>query len=93
MAIFACRSCGALATLWEADLTQAQEAIDRLAAVPTDPLNETCLLRLRALLARARGEGTGYRACRDRYRELAKSPGFEGQMKWAEAMAGLRSRR
>ena len=74
----------------EADLEEAHAAIDRLAAVPTDPgfvLHETCLLRLRALLARARGDETGYRGFRDRYRALATSLGFEGQMKWAEAMS------
>ena len=43
----------------EQDLQEAQTAIDRLAACPTDPgfvLYELPLLRLRALLARARGD-------------------------------------
>ncbi len=74
----------------EADLEEAQRAIDRLAAVPTDPgfvLHEACLLRLRALLARARGEQTAYREYRDRFRAQATSLGFEGQVKWAEAMS------
>jgi adenylate cyclase len=74
----------------EADLEEARMTIERLAAVPTDPgfvLHETCLLRLRALLARARGDETGYRGYRDRYRALATSLGFEGQMRWAEAMS------
>ena len=74
----------------DADLKEAQVVIDRLAAVPTDPgvvLHETCLLRLRALLARAHGNETCYRGYRDRYRALATSLGFEGQVKWAEAMA------
>ncbi len=74
----------------DADLKEAQAAIDRLAALPTDPglvLHETCLLRLRALLARAHGNETCYRGYRDRYRALATSLGFEGQMKWADAMA------
>jgi adenylate cyclase len=44
------------------------------------------LLRLRALLARARGEEAAYRDCRDRYRAMAISLGFEGPMKWAEEM-------
>jgi adenylate cyclase len=64
--------------------------IDALAALPTDPglvLHETCLLRLRALLATVHGDETGYRGYRDRYRALATSLGFEGQMKWADAMA------
>jgi adenylate cyclase len=48
----------------EADLEEAHVAIDRLAGLPIDPglvLHETCLLRLRALLARAHGDETGYR--------------------------------
>jgi len=73
----------------EADLADAQAAIDRLAGVPTDPgfvLNEIWLLRLRALLARAHGDETGYRDYRDRYRTMATSLGFEGHIAWAEAM-------
>jgi adenylate cyclase len=74
----------------EGDLKEAQVAIDRLAALPTDPglvLNETCLLRLRALLARAHGDDTAYRRLRDRYHARVTSLGFEGQMQWADAMA------
>jgi adenylate cyclase len=73
----------------EADLDEAQAAMDRLAAERTAPgfvIHETFLLRLRALLANARGDDTGYRGCRDRYRALATSLGFEGQIRWAEAM-------
>ena len=36
------------------------------------------LLRLRALLARARGDEVAYRDYRDRYRETATSLGFDG---------------
>jgi hypothetical protein len=46
-----------------ADVRDAHAAIDRLAAVPIEPgfvLHELPLLRLRALLARARGDETGY---------------------------------
>ncbi len=71
------------------DRGEARAAIDRLAAVPTDPgflLNEIWLLRLRALLARAHGDETSYRDHRDRYRDMAKSLGFEGHIAWAEAM-------
>ena len=53
------------------DVHEAAAAIDRLAAVPTDPgfvLNEISLLRMRALLARAHGDDTAYRDYRDRYR-------------------------
>ena len=73
----------------QGDFEDAQAAINRLAAVPTDPgfvLNEIPLLRLRALLARAHGDEAGYRDYRDRYRAMAISLGFEGHMKWAEAM-------
>jgi adenylate cyclase len=71
------------------DLADAQAAIDRLAGVPTDPgfvLNEIWLLRLRALLACAHGDETGYRDYRDRYRTMATALGFEGHIAWAEAM-------
>ena len=69
----------------DADLQEAQAAIDRLAAVPTDPglvLHEIPLLRLRALLARARGEEAGYRELRNRYRARATECGFEGTWRW-----------
>ena len=64
-------------------------AIERLAAVPTDPgfvLREIWLLRLRALLARAHGDEAAYRDYRGRYRAMAKSLGFEGHRMWAQAM-------
>ena len=73
----------------DADLKDAQAAIDLLAAVPTDPgfvLYEIWLLRLRALLARARGDEAAYREFVDRYRAMARSLGFEGHIAWAEAM-------
>ena len=73
----------------DADMQEAAAAIERLAAVPTDPgfvLNDIWLLRLRALLARAHGDEAAYRDYRDRYRAMATSLGFEGHMKWAEAM-------
>ena len=73
----------------DTDVQEAAAAIERLAAVPTDPgfvLNAIPLLRLRALLARAHGDEAGYRDYRDRYRTMAASLGFEGHMKWAEAM-------
>jgi adenylate cyclase len=72
-----------------ADVRDAHAAIDRLAAVPIEPgfvSHELPLLRLRALLARARGDETGYCDYRDRYRAMATALGFEGHMKWAEAM-------
>ena len=57
--------------------------------MPTEPgfvLHELPLLRLRALLARAHGDDTAYRDYRGRYRDMARTLGFEGHMKWAEAM-------
>ena len=72
----------------ESDLAEAESAIDRLAAVASDGwvARDIMLLRLRALLAKAYGDETGYRDYRDRYRAMATSLGFEGHMKWAEAM-------
>jgi class 3 adenylate cyclase len=73
----------------DSDVAEAEVAIDRLAAAPADEglaIREIWLLRLRALLARARGDDTAYRDYRDRYRDMATSHGFEGHIAWAEAM-------
>ncbi len=73
----------------EADVAEAEAAIDRLAAALADDglvIRDITLLRLRALLSRADGDEISYRDYRDRYRALATSLGFEGHMKWAEAM-------
>ena len=73
----------------DGDLAEAEAAITRLADAPADDglaLREIWLLRLRALLARARADEAAYRDYRDRYRVMATSLGFEGHMKWAEAM-------
>jgi hypothetical protein len=70
-------------------VAEADAAIERLAAAPADEgvvLRDIWLLRLRALLARAHGDEAGYQEFRDRYRDMARSLGFEGHMKWAEAM-------
>ena len=72
------------------DVADAEAAIARLAAAPADQglvIRDVWLLRLRALLARAHGDDVGYREYRDRYRDMAKTLGFEGHMKWAEAMS------
>ena len=42
---------------------------------------EITLLRLRALLARTRGDVAPQRDFRDRYRDMARSLGFEGDSK------------
>ncbi|MEV0671852.1 adenylate/guanylate cyclase domain-containing protein [Mycobacterium sp. NPDC050441] len=73
----------------QGDHDQARAAIDRLAAVPTEPgfvLHALPILRLRALLAQAISDRETYRDYRDRYRAAAASVGFEGHMKWAEEM-------
>ncbi len=72
-----------------ADVAEAEAAIERLAAAPTDDglvIREIWLLRLRALLAHAQGDEGSYRELLDRYRETAKTLGFEGHIAWAEAM-------
>jgi class 3 adenylate cyclase len=71
------------------DLDEADRAIERLTTGPADEgpmLRDIWLLRLRALLARARGEEASYRELANRYRALATSLGFEGHMAMAEAM-------
>ena len=73
----------------ESDLAEAQEAIDRLANLPGNAgwvLRDITLLQLRALLAHAWGDEAAYRDHRDRYRDMAKTLGFEGHIAWAEAM-------
>ncbi len=73
----------------DGDVAEAEAAIERIASAPADEglaTREIWLLRSRALLARANGDDTAYRDYRDRYRAMAKSLGFEGHMKWAEAM-------
>jgi hypothetical protein len=73
----------------DGDITEAQSAIDCLENAPTEEgwvAHTIWLLRMRALLARAHGDAVGYRDYRDRYRAMATSLGFQGHMKWAEAM-------
>ena len=73
----------------DGDVPEAEAAIERLAAAQADDglvIRDIWLLRLRALLARARGDEAAYRDFRDRYGDLAKTLGFEGHIAWAEAM-------
>ena len=70
-------------------MAEAEAATERLAAAPADEglaVRDIWLLRLRALLARARGDAAAYTHFRDRYRDMARSLGFEGHIAWAEAM-------
>jgi class 3 adenylate cyclase len=73
----------------ESDVAEAEAAIERLATAPADEglaVREIWLLRLRALLAQARGDEAAHCDFRDRYRDMARSLGFEGHIAWAEAM-------
>jgi len=73
-----------------ADIKDAELAIDRLAAVPTEPgfvLHELPVLRLRALLARAHGDEPGYQQFLERFRAKASEADFEGYLAQAEAMS------
>jgi adenylate cyclase len=73
----------------ESDVMEAETSINRLAAVPVEPgfvVYDVELLRLRALLARARGDEAAYRDFADTYGEIATSLGFEGHMAMAAAM-------
>ncbi|MGB7164154.1 MAG: adenylate/guanylate cyclase domain-containing protein [Mycobacterium sp.] len=73
----------------DADLAEAGAAIERLATAPADEglvIREIWLLRLQALLARAHGDAAAYTHLRDRYRDMAKTLGFEGHIAWAEAL-------
>jgi hypothetical protein len=71
------------------EVAEAEAAIERLAVAPADEglaLRGIWLSRLRALLARVRGDAAAYAHFRDRYRDMAKTLGFEGHIAWAEAM-------
>jgi hypothetical protein len=73
----------------DGDVAEAEAAIDRLAVAPADQglvMRDIWLLRLRALLARAHGDAATYAHLRDRYRDMAKTRGFEGHSEGAEAM-------
>jgi len=73
----------------DGDVAEAEAAIERLAAAPADEglvMRDIWLLRLRALLARAHRDDAAYAQLRDRYRDMAKSLGFEGHIAWVEAI-------
>lgn len=73
-----------------ADVRDAERAVDRLTAVPTEPgfvLHELPVLRLRALLARAHGDERGYQQFLGRFRARAQQTDFAGYLVQAEAMA------
>ncbi|WP_240355518.1 AAA family ATPase [Mycobacterium bourgelatii] len=75
------------------DLDEAREAIDQLAALNASHgdwaiLNVT-LLRLRALLARARDDDN-YQDLLSRHRKIAESLGYDGHVAWATTMMEAR---
>ena len=72
-----------------ADVAEAEAAIEQLAGARADEglvIRDIWLLRLRALLARTLHDAAAYTHFRDRYRDMAKSLGYEGHMVWAETM-------
>jgi len=74
----------------EADVAEAEATIARLAAAPADDglvMRDIWVLRVKALLARARGDEIAYRDLVNCYGAMAESLGFEGHIAWAEAMA------
>ena len=72
----------------DADMAEAEAAINRLARLPTNGpvVREIWGLRLHALLARARGDAAAYAYLRDCYRDTARTLDLEGHIAWAEAM-------
>lgn len=63
------------------DVAEAEAAIERLAITPADEglvMRDIWSLRLRALLAHARGDDVGYTRFRDHHHEMAKTLGYEG---------------
>ena len=73
----------------DADVAEAEAAIERVARAPAEtglPVRDIWLLRLHALVAHAHGDAAAHAQFRDRYRDMAKSLGFQGHIAWAEEM-------
>jgi AAA ATPase domain len=73
----------------DGDVAEAETAIERLADAPAEDgsvVRDIAVLPLQALLARAHGDGAAYAHFRDRYRDMARTLGFEGHIEWAAAM-------
>ena len=73
------------------DVQEAEAAIDRISAervLEGSAFRDLILLRMRALLARARGDETGLRDLASRYRDLAISLGFVEHIAIADEMVG-----
>ena len=60
----------------------------KLRADQDSAVREIMLLRLRALLARARADEVVYQDLVGRYRDMAESLGYEGHIDSAKAMIG-----
>jgi hypothetical protein len=74
----------------DSDLAEAGAAIYRLVNLRADQgsaMRDITLLRLRALLARARGDDVAFRDLASRYRAMAESLGYERHIDSATAMA------
>jgi class 3 adenylate cyclase len=72
----------------EADLREADAAIDRLEAAPSNQLDrEIWVLRLRALLAGARGDEAAHRKLSRQHRAMATKLGRLGHMAMADSRA------
>ncbi|WNG95466.1 AAA family ATPase [Mycobacterium sp. ITM-2016-00318] len=73
----------------EDDVREAQAAIDRLASVRFDDhlaVRDIWLARVQMLMAQAHGDDAAHAHLRDRYRDMAKTLGFEGHIAWGDAM-------
>lgn len=71
------------------DVTEAEEAVERLTASLGEAVwvsRAVSGMRLRALIARSRGDHATYEALKGQYRRAATDLGFEGHMAWAAAM-------
>jgi hypothetical protein len=71
------------------DLDEANRLIGQLASLRADhgsAMRDVTLLRLRALLARTRGDTSAWADLASRYRATARTLGFEGHIAWAETM-------
>ncbi len=71
----------------EADVAEAEAAIERLGAAPGGDglaIHDIWLLRLRGLLARARGDDIAHRDYAGRYLTMAESLGLEGHIAMAK---------
>ncbi|MEE6178707.1 ATP-binding protein [Mycobacterium sp. 050134] len=78
----------------KSDVLEAEAAIERLEGGPAYgglAMRQTVLLRLRALLARARGEEGAFRELVGQYRAMAQKFGYEGHLALADGMTSPRA--